>query len=96
MVICDFNIFGTSFRPSEADAPLPVYSDAVLSGSIPLERFQPITGRYPQVFKICRNFKLSQFPARNISDLRKSLDAVSLGKSLGIGALEGSDHLKIQ
>jgi len=45
VVICDFNIFDTSFCPSEADAPLPVYSDAVLSGSIPLERFQPIDYR---------------------------------------------------
>ena len=95
MVIYDFNIFGTSFCPSEADAPLPVYSDAVLSGSIALERFQPITGRYSQILKICSNFKLSQFPAGNIGDVRKSLDAVSFGKGLGIGALEGSNHLRL-
>lgn len=36
------NSFGTGFRPSKADAPLTVYSDAVWSGSIPIERFQPI------------------------------------------------------
>lgn len=95
MVINDFNIFGTSFCPSEADAPLPVYTDAVLSGSIALERFQSITGRYSQVLEICGNFKLSQFPAGNGGDARKSLDAVSFRKDLGIGALEGSNHLRL-
>jgi hypothetical protein len=95
MVIDDFNIFGTSLRPSEADTPLSVYSDAVLSGSIALERFQPVTGRYSQILYICSNFKLSQFPAGNFCDARKSLDAVSFGKSLGIGALEGSNHMRL-
>ena len=95
MVINDFNIFSTSFCPSEADAPLPVYTDAVLSGAIALERFQPVTGRYSQILDICGNFKLSQFPAGNCCDARKSLDAVSLRKSLGIGALEGSNHLRL-
>jgi hypothetical protein len=95
MVINNFNIFGTSFCPSEADAPLPVNTDAVLPGSIALERFQSITGRYSQILEICRNFKLSQFPAGNCGDARKSLDAVSFRKGLGIGALEGSNHLKL-
>ena len=94
MVINDFNIFGTSLRPPEADAPLPVYTDAVLPGPIALERFQPISGRYPQIFKIRRNLKLSQFPAGNSGDACKSLDAISFRKGLGIGALEGSDHLE--
>jgi len=56
MVIYNFNIFRTSFCPSEADAPLPVNTDAVLSGSIAFERFQPITGGYSQIFKVCCNF----------------------------------------
>jgi len=92
MVINDFNIFSTSLRPQEADTPLPVYSDAVLSVSIALERFQSITGRYSQILEICGNFKLSQFPACNFCDARKSLDAVSFGKNLSIGAFEGSNH----
>jgi len=95
MIICDFNIFSTSFRPSEADAPLPVYTDAILSGAIALERFQPITGRYSQIFEICGNFKLSQFPAGNCCDARKSLDADSSRKGLGIGALKGSNHFRL-
>lgn len=93
MVINDFNIFGTSPRPSEADTPLPVNSNAVLSGSIALERFQPITGRHSQIFKVCGNFELSQFPAGNFGDACKSLDPVSFGESIGIKALEGSNHL---
>jgi len=95
MVIYDFNICGTSVCPSEADAPLPVDTDAVLSGSIALQRFQPIAGRYSQILEIRGNFKLSQLPAGNCGDPRKSLDAGSFRKGLGIGALEGSDHLKL-
>jgi hypothetical protein len=88
-------MFGAGFCPPEADAPLTLYTDAVLSGSISFERFQAITGRYSQILEICGDFKLSQFPAANYGDFRESLDAVSFRKVLGIGALEGSDHLRI-
>lgn len=77
MVIYDFNIFGASVCPSEAEAPLPVYSDAVLSGSITPKRFQPITGRYSQIHEISGNFKLSQLPAGNCGDPRKPLDTIT-------------------
>jgi hypothetical protein len=95
MVICDFNILSASVCPSEAEAPLPVNTDAVLSGSIPFKRFQPIARRNSQIIEICGNFKLSQFPAGNSGDPRKSLDAVSFRKGLGIGALKRSNHLKL-
>jgi len=84
MVINNFNIFGTSFCPSKADAPFSVNTYAVLPGSIALERFQSITGRYSQILEICRNFQLSQFPASNCDDARKSLDAVSFSEGRGI------------
>jgi hypothetical protein len=92
MIIDDFNVFSAGFRPAEADAPLPIDSDAVLSGSISLERFQPIAGRHVQIVEICGNFKLSQFPARDCGHPRKSLDAVSFRKSLSVGARKGSNH----
>lgn len=95
MAIYDFNIFGAGFRPPEADMPLPVYTDAVLSGAFALKRLQTITRRHSQIPGICGNFKLSQFPAGNRGDARKSLDAVPVRKSLGIGALEGSNHLTL-
>ena len=95
MVINDFNISGTSFCPSEADSPLPVYTDTVLSGSIALKRFKSITGRNSQIIEICGNFKLPQFPAGIFRDARKSLDRIALGESFGIRALEGSNHLRL-
>jgi hypothetical protein len=39
MVINDFKIFDTSICPPEANAPLPVYTNAVLSSAIAIERF---------------------------------------------------------
>jgi hypothetical protein len=88
MVINNFNIFGTSFCPSKADAPLPVNTYAVLPGSIALERFQSITGRYSQILEICRNFKLSQFPAGNVATLANRLTRFPLARA------SVSEHLK--
>jgi hypothetical protein len=42
MVIYDFCIFYTGFRPSETDAVFVVNSDGVLSLSVALELFEPI------------------------------------------------------
>jgi hypothetical protein len=92
MVINNFNIFGTSFCPSKANATLPVNTDAVLPGSVAFERFQSVSWRYSQILKVSGNFKLPQFSTSDRLEVRESLDSDSLRKCLGIGTLEGADH----
>jgi len=66
MVVNDFNIFCTRFRPTKADAPLLIYSNTVLPDPIAFKRFQPVSGRYCQILKVSGNLKLPQFPSGDL------------------------------
>ena len=47
VVIHNFDIPCVSISPLEANPPLFIYSDAVLTSAIPLKRLQSVSGRYP-------------------------------------------------
>jgi len=49
VIVCDLNLVCVSGSPLEADAPLIVNSNAVLTRSIPPQLLQPISGRYAQL-----------------------------------------------
>jgi hypothetical protein len=51
VVVDDFDILGSSFRPAEANAPLVVDSDAELTEAISLEGLQSIAARGRQIGK---------------------------------------------
>ena len=51
---------GVRSLPTEADAPLLVDTDAVLSRAIALEHFQPVAGRNQQLFQPRRRVQQSQ------------------------------------
>ena len=51
MVVDDLDVVGVAFRPPEADAPLIVDANAVLSLSIATERFQAVAWRRAQEIK---------------------------------------------
>jgi hypothetical protein len=46
MVINDFHVFCTRTRPTKANTPLVVNTNAVLTGTITLESFKVIAGWY--------------------------------------------------
>ena len=48
-VIDDFDLHGALVDPDEADTPLVVYSDAVLSGTVASQRFETMRWRHSQV-----------------------------------------------
>jgi hypothetical protein len=50
MIIRYLNLEGVAVRKPEAQPPLVVNTDAVLTRPVTLERFQPIGGRQTQVF----------------------------------------------
>ena len=47
MVIDNFDIFWTCIRPTKANSPLIVYTNAMLIRTIALERLKMITRWYP-------------------------------------------------
>jgi hypothetical protein len=61
MVINYFHAIGVVIMPDEANPKLIVNPDAVLSRPVPLERFQAITGRAPQILQIFRGVQDQEF-----------------------------------
>ena len=51
VVVGDFDFAGIATRPAETETPLVIDADAVLAGAFAFERFEPIAGRDPEVFK---------------------------------------------
>jgi hypothetical protein len=60
MVVNDLHLLRSSVRPHETDPPLVVDPDAVLSGSVTLERFEPVTGRNTKVVEYHRGSHLTK------------------------------------
>lgn len=70
MVVNDLNPFWTSVAPPEADTPLIIDSDTVLSCSITAQMLEPVARRDPEVFQTTRGVNLPQLAQRNASDAR--------------------------
>ena len=59
MVVNDLNPFWTSFAPPEADTPLIVDSNTVLSRSITAQTLESAARRDPEVFQTTRGINLT-------------------------------------
>jgi len=62
-------------RPTKADTPLIVDTNAVLTGTITLECFKVIAGWYPQIIKSTSDLELSKLTPRNFSDVHELPDS---------------------
>jgi|APCry1669193181_1035450.scaffolds.fasta_scaffold01795_9 hypothetical protein len=60
MVIHNFHFVRTRL-PAEANAPLVVDTDAVLSNPTAFQQFQPVAWRHSQVEQLCRGIQQQQF-----------------------------------
>jgi hypothetical protein len=92
MVVHDLDILGTCVRPPKANPILIVDPDTVLARSIAFQGLQPIARRHTQIIQSGGDFKLPELAPRNGCDIREALDPLSLGESLGVGALESLNH----
>jgi hypothetical protein len=57
MIVHYFYVIGVVIMPDEANPELIVNPDTVLSRPVPLEGFQAITGRTPQILQIFRSIQ---------------------------------------
>jgi len=93
MIIHNFNVMRVLALPAEANAPLVVDADAVLSGAVALQGFQVIAGRQPQVAQLARTVKLRELAERHALDLRRqTVVAPPLPQPLGLPAGETGNH----
>lgn len=92
MVINNFNLLGMAIDPNEANAPLVVDADAVLSSAVAAQSFQPIARRYTQKVKIRCGMYLLQFPYRHGCNVCKPRYPSPVKQQFGIRVAEALNH----
>ena len=70
MVVNDLNPFWTSIAPLEADTPLIIDSNTVLSCSINAKKLESIARRDPEALQTTRSINLAQLAQRDAHDAR--------------------------
>jgi len=88
VVVHDLDIQHITLFPTETDAPLVIYADAVLSLSVAFQGFQPIAGRYPKVLYTDGAMKVKQLTSRHALDVAKPPHIPIIEQRLGISAAE--------
>lgn len=70
MVVNDLNPFWTSVAPPEANTPLIIDSDTVLSCSITAQMLEPVARRNPKILETTRGVNLPQLAQCDAHDAR--------------------------
>ena len=65
MVIADLDLVGVPIFEPEADSPLIVDRDGVLTLPVSLQRMQPVTRRYPEVIQTRRQIDVLELAGRS-------------------------------
>jgi hypothetical protein len=93
VVIDDFDLLGASIPPYEAEAPLVIDPDAVLTRTVSAQRLQPISGWSSQIAQFLRIMNLPQFSLRRSLDLvRQPPSEPAVEQSLGLSVGKRTDH----
>jgi hypothetical protein len=93
MVIHNSNVVRVFTVPAEANAPLVVDADAVLSGAIAFQGFQAVAGRQGQVTQFARAIKLRELPQGHALNLRRqAVVTPPLPQPLCLPASEAGNH----
>jgi hypothetical protein len=93
MIIGDFDIEGIPVDPFETNSLFIVDPDAVLPGTITLQSFQTIPGRYPYILQLYGIFKETQFSSRHFMQITgKAFGPLPIPNTLREHILETLDH----
>ena len=92
VIVDDLYVRGPFWGPDEADAPLLIDADTVLSLPVIFQRFEPIAWWYLQVVKNCRPVQLRKLAQSRSFDVHPALYALAVKEGLGVFALEASDR----
>ena len=96
MVICNLDIISVSGLPFEADSPLIIDADTVLTGPIPSQLFQMIATWDAQVLQHSGIVQHSQFAHGSLLDIIWQFGGVLQRKYLpSLVATERPDHATI-
>jgi hypothetical protein len=94
VIVYDFDVLDSACGPDETHAVFVIDADGILAFAVTLERFQPISGRDPQVVELLGKVELLEFSEGNFLNVgwqvRRRFTPVDL---LGGFAAERKDHL---
>src|SRR3546814_3897835 len=88
----DLYVFDAAVDPGEADPPLIVDTDAVLSRSVALQSFQPIARRCAKVVEDASAMQVVELPERDAGNVAEGTRLACLEERCGVAVLEAPDH----
>jgi hypothetical protein len=92
MIVDDFNICGTFFGPTKANAKLIVYANAELFLPVTLQSFEIIAGRRPQKLQRVGRVKLCELPSCDPYNARKPLTLPRFKQCLRVATAKAIYH----
>jgi hypothetical protein len=92
MVIHDFDVIAMAVAPDEADPPLIVDANGVLSFSVAPQGLQLIAGRRGQDAQLGRGMQLQQLPQRNALEGSEAPGVLIVKKLLRFLRREALNH----
>jgi hypothetical protein len=95
VVIHNLNIVCVSFAPNEAETPLIVDANAILSPSVATQGFQMISRRRHQISQFSRAVQLPKLPPRDMLDRLKTATWLPLVKSPSFRGAERLNHNRV-
>jgi len=95
MVVNNLNVIRIPVAPPEANTPLIVDANTVLTGATPLQLFKSIAGRDSQVIQLLGGVYESEFPEHRPMEVgRQAPDGLAPEQSLRVPIGEAVDHLR--
>jgi len=95
MIVNDFHVMRAIFAPFEADSPLPVDPNAIVSLSISAQDFQSIARKTCQVLQASCAIQGLEAAFRLSSETSESADSTTKVKRLGVFVAKISNHFPL-
>ena len=92
MIVNDFNLLWSGFRPDKTDAELVVDANAVLPGAVAFQRFEPVARGHPKIIKPKRLMQVQQLPARRSFYRTELEDAAVIEERFSSSIAKRADH----
>src|SRR5690606_32927439 len=93
VVVDEFDIIRTSLSPDEAETPLRVHTDAVLTASITRQLLKTVARRNPEILDFLRRMDQLKLPKScALHDSVDAFDVLLVPDTLGVLVAERSDH----
>ena len=94
MVVGEFDLMRMAVDPREAETPLLVHANAVLSGSITAELLQSVAQRDTEIVESERGIHLHQLAQHDAAKVRRVVpDGFAQPQALGITVGKAPDHV---